>query len=141
MLRNLAQKLGRDPTFGELSQVMELPLNKIKEIYDLLQKNISLDALMETRGNAPVRDFLEDTSTPLPDELMDIFKRKECICVLLSLLNENENEIMRLRFGLDGEGGMTLEQIGQRFNVTRERIRQIEVSAFRKLRKFLKREK
>ncbi|MEW5802435.1 MAG: sigma-70 family RNA polymerase sigma factor [bacterium] len=140
VLRSMAQKLGRDPTCLELSQVMELPVAKIKELQDLLQKNISLDALLETRGNAPVRDFLEDTSTPMPDELMDAFKRKEYISILLSLLSENENEIMRLRFGLDGGGGMTLEQIGQRFGVTRERIRQIEGSAFRKLRKFLRRE-
>ena len=140
VLRSMAQKLGRDPTSLELAQVMELPLHKIRELHDLLQKNVSLDALIEARGNAPIRDFLEDTSTPLPDELMDVFKRKECISVLLSLLNENENEIMRLRFGLDGGGGMTLEQIGQRFNVTRERIRQIESVAFRKLRKFLSRE-
>jgi len=139
VLRNMAQKLGRDPTTSELAQMMGLSLGKIRELHDLLQKNVSLDALLETRGNTSVRDFLEDTSNPLPDELMDIFKREECISVLLSLLNENENEIMRLRFGLDGGGGMTLEQIGQRFNVTRERIRQIEGAAFRKLRKFLRR--
>lgn len=140
VLRSMAQKLGRDPTCFELAQIMDLPLSKIKELQDLLQKSVSLDSFSENRGNTPIRDFLEDTSTPSPDESIDMLEQKKYISILLSLLNENENEIMRLRFGLDGGGGMTLEQIGQIFGVTRERIRQIEGSAVRKLRKFLRRE-
>ncbi|MEW6378771.1 MAG: sigma-70 family RNA polymerase sigma factor [bacterium] len=140
VLRSMAQKLGRDPTCLELAQVMDMPLGKIKELQDLLQKSISLDSLSESRGNTPIRDFLEDTSTLPPDESIDVFEQKKYISILLSLLNENENEIMRLRFGLDGGGGMTLEQIGQIYGVTRERIRQIEGAAVRKLRKFLRRE-
>lgn len=140
VLRGMAQKLGRDPTCLELAQVMDMPLSKIKELYDLLQKSISLDAFSETRANTPIRDLLEDTSIPSPDESIDLLEQKKYISILLSLLNENEHEIMRLRFGLDGGGGMTLEQIGNIFGVTRERIRQIEDSAFRKLRKFLRRE-
>lgn len=140
VLRNVSQKLGRDPSVAELAEAMQLPPEKIKEMYDLLQKDISLDTFMETRDNAPIKDFLEDTTIPSPDESTAMFRQKESISILLSLLNDHEEEIMRLRFGLDGEGGMTLEQIGQIFGVTRERIRQIESAAFRKLRRFLARE-
>jgi len=139
VLRNLSQKLGRDPSTIELAQEMDLSSEKIKELYDLVQKDISLDDFAESRENAPIKDFLEDTTIPSPDESTAMFRQKESISILLSLLNDHENEIMRMRFGLNGEEGMTLEQIGQVFGVTRERIRQIESSAFRKLRKFLAR--
>ena len=141
VLRNMSQKLGRDPTIIELAAAMELSPEKIEELFDLLQKDISLDTFMEVRDNVPMKNFLEDTTIPSPDESTAMFRQKESISILLSLLNDHENEIMRLRFGLDGEGGMTLEQIGRIFGVTRERIRQIESSAFSKLRKFLMREK
>ncbi|UCE04917.1 MAG: RNA polymerase sigma factor RpoD/SigA [bacterium] len=140
VLRNMSQKLGRDPSVKELAEEMSLPPEKIMELYDLVQKDVSLDTFMETRDSAPMKDFLEDTTISSPDESTAMFRQKESIAVLLSLLNDHENEIMRLRFGLDGEDGMTLEKIGQIFGVTRERIRQIESSAFRKLRRFLERE-
>jgi RNA polymerase primary sigma factor len=139
-LRNLSQKLGRDPSMAELSEALEQPPERVKELFDLLQKNISLDTFIEARDNAPIKDFLEDTTLPSPDESTAMFRQKESIAILLSLLNDHENEIMKLRFGLDGDDGMTLEQIGQIYGVTRERIRQIECSAFRKLRRFLARE-
>ena len=141
VLRNMSQKLGRDPSITELAEAMELSPEKVEQLYDLLQKDVSLDSFMEVRDNVPMKNFLEDTTIPSPDESTAMFRQKEAISVLLSLLNEHENEIMRLRFGIDGEGGMTLEQIGRIFGVTRERIRQIESAALCKLRKFLTREK
>jgi len=141
VLRNMSQKLGRDPSIAELAEAMELSPEKVEQLNDLLQKDVSLDTFMEVRDNVPMKNFLEDTTVPSPDESTAMFRQKESISILLSLLNEHENEIMRLRFGIDGEGGMTLEQIGRIFGVTRERIRQIESSALCKLRKFLTREK
>jgi len=141
VLRNMSQKLGRDPSITELAEAMELSSEKVEQLYDLLQKDVSLDTFMEVRDNVPMKNFLEDTTVPSPDESTAMFRQKESISVLLSLLTEHENEIMRLRFGIDGDGGMTLEQIGRIFEVTRERIRQIESSALCKLRKFLTREK
>lgn len=137
-VQNTSQKLGRDPSTAELAEEMKMPPGKIQEFYDLLQKDISLDSIMDNRdNNAPMKDLLEDTTLPSPDESTIFFHQKEAILILLSLLNEHEIEIMRLRFGLNGEESMTLEQIGQIYGVTRERIRQIESGAFRKLRKFL----
>ena len=140
VLRNTSQKLGRDPSIKEMSEAMQMSPDKIKELYDLLQKDVSLDAILENKDNASMKNFLEDTTISSPDESTAMFRQKESISILLSLLNDHENEIMRMRFGLDGDDGMTLEQIGKIFGVTRERIRQIEGSAFRKLRTFLARE-
>jgi RNA polymerase primary sigma factor len=130
--RGLYQELGREPTPEELAKRCELPLRKVRLILESCKKPLSLETPIGE--DSDLGDFLEDKRTPSPvDSLLsdDLTSQVERA---LSGLSEKEAQILRLRFGIGEEGEHTLEEVGQRFDVTRERIRQIEAKALRKLR-------
>ncbi|PYN12640.1 MAG: hypothetical protein DME06_08840 [Candidatus Rokuibacteriota bacterium] len=130
--RTMVSELGRDPTPEELAQHSGVPAKKVRLILESSRKPLSLES--PVGGDSELGDFLEDTSAGSPDDALlsqDLTTRVERA---LATLSPKEKEILRLRFGMGAEGERTLEEIGQRFAVTRERIRQIEVKALRKLR-------
>jgi len=130
--RTMVSELGRDPTPEELAQHSGVPAKKVRLILESSRKPLSLES--PVGGDSELGDFLEDTSASSPDDALlsqDLMTRVERA---LATLSPKEKEILRLRFGMGAEGERTLEEIGQRFAVTRERIRQIEVKALRKLR-------
>ncbi|PYM39320.1 MAG: RNA polymerase sigma factor RpoD [Candidatus Rokuibacteriota bacterium] len=130
--RTMVNELGRDPTPEELAQHAGVPANKVRMILESSRRPLSLES--PVGGDSELGDFLEDTSAGSPDDAIlsqDLMTRVERA---LAILSPKEKEILRLRFGMGAEGERTLEEIGLRFAVTRERIRQIEVKALRKLR-------
>jgi RNA polymerase primary sigma factor len=130
--RTMVNTLGRDPTPEELAQQARVPANKVRMILESSRRPLSLES--PVGGDSELGDFLEDTSAGSPDDAIlsqDLMARVEGA---LAILSPKEKEILRLRFGIGTEGERTLEEIGLRFAVTRERIRQIEVKALRKLR-------
>jgi RNA polymerase primary sigma factor len=124
--RGLYQELGREPTPEELAKRSELPLRKVRLILESCKTPIGEDS--------DLGDFLEDKRTPSPVESLLSDDLTAQVERALSGLSEKEAQILRLRFGIGEEGEHTLEEVGQRFDVTRERIRQIEAKALRKLR-------
>lgn len=125
---------GREPTLIELSKVMKLPVSKIIEIQTLSQPTVSLDMPIGEEKDSVLGDFIEDTITCTPEVSAENEDMKENINVVLSTLNQREEQVIRLRFGLDNGHEKTLEEIGKELGVTRERVRQIEDKALRKLR-------
>ncbi len=124
---------GREPTCEELAKRMKIPLSKVREILKSAQETISIEASVGEKGDGRLRDFIEDTYIPSPPDTVVHINLKEQIEEALQKLNERETKILEMRFGLSDGREHTLEEVGQRFNVTRERIRQIESKALKKL--------
>lgn len=132
--RQLLQKLGRDPTTDEIAEFMGLTPEKIAEIQKIAQDPISLENPVGEEDDSKIADFIEDESIRSPIEVATHNLLKEQLMAILDTLTPREQKVMRLRYGLDDSHPRTLEEVGKEFNVTRERIRQIEAKALRKLR-------
>lgn len=132
--RNLAQEYGREPTSEEIAQVVGLSPERVGEILKLTQEPISLETPIGEDKDSHLSDFIEDQSKATPPELASYLLLREQIDKVLSELSERERKVLRLRFGLDDGRSRTLEEVGREFKVTRERIRQIEAKALRKLK-------
>lgn len=132
--RALTQKLGREPTVEEIAEAAELPVEKIREIYRISQDTTSLATPVGDDEDSFLGDFIEDVSQPSPYDETSKELLKELIREVLKTLDPREAEVLKLRFGLGGDPPKTLEEVGRIFGVTRERIRQIEAKAIRKLR-------
>ncbi|MBI4871896.1 MAG: RNA polymerase sigma factor RpoD [Candidatus Riflebacteria bacterium] len=133
--RVLTQRLGRDPSHEEISSELNMPVEKIKDAYRSATHPISLATpLGSDSSDSSLGDFVKDQNAVAPHDATNRSMLKEQICEVLDSLSERENEVIRYRFGLDNGWPMTLEQVGHRFGVTRERIRQIEAKALRRLR-------
>ena len=124
--RQLVQELGREPTPEELAKELNMPVDKVREISKISQEPVSLET--------PIGDFIPDEDAPAPSEAASFVLLKEQLGAVLETLSEREAKVLRLRFGLDDGRARTLEEVGKEFDVTRERIRQIEAKALRKLR-------
>jgi len=132
--RALTQKLGREPTIEEIAAEVEVTVDKVEEIYRISQDTTSLATPVGDDEDSFLGDFIEDTTLPSPYEETSKELLRESIEEVLDSLDERESKVLSLRFGLMGETPKTLEEVGKTFNVTRERIRQIEAKALRKLR-------
>ncbi len=132
--RQLLQELGREPTADELSKEMQLPVEKVREIMKIAQEPVSLETPIGEEEDSHLGDFIPDEDIPAPAEAAAFTLLKEQLIEVLDTLTEREEKVLRLRFGLDDGKARTLEEVGKEFNVTRERIRQIEAKALRKLR-------
>lgn len=132
--RQLLQELGRDPFPEEISKVMELPVEKVREIQKIAQEPVSLETPIGEEEDSHLGDFIPDDDAPAPAEQAAFTMLKEQLISVLDTLTPREEKVLRLRFGLDDGRARTLEEVGKEFNVTRERIRQIEAKALRKLR-------
>ncbi len=132
--RRLMQELGREPSPEEIGDEMSLPADKIREILKISQKTTSLETPIGDEEDSYLGDFIEDTSQISPYDATSKRFLKENIEEVLTALSPREAQVLRMRFGLSGERAMTLEEVGSRFGVTRERIRQIEAKALRKLK-------
>jgi len=135
MQRQLVQDLGRQPTPAEIGAELDLPAAKVEELLELARETVSLEAPMGDT-EASLADFIEDEHTRQPDQLTARKIMKEDLRKTLDGLPERERKIIELRYGLGGGEPMTLEQVGQHFGVTRERIRQMEIRTLRRLQKF-----
>ncbi|MHB1864915.1 MAG: RNA polymerase sigma factor RpoD [Candidatus Saccharimonadales bacterium] len=134
--RRLTQELNREPTNEEIAQAMEIDVDKVEHIMKIKQDISSLDAsIRDDEEDSVLADFIEDEDTISPEESATSQLLKEHVNEMLSALTEREQKILRLRFGLEDGKSHTLEEVGQEFSVTRERIRQIEAKALAKLRK------
>jgi len=132
--RQLVQEYGREPTDDELGWEMDLPLSRIQEIRRLTQVAVSLETPIGEEGDSHLGDFIEDHAARSPEDATIYQLLKEQVDKSLDCLNEREKRVLQLRFGLEDGRSRTLEGVGQVFGVTRERIRQIEANALRKLR-------
>jgi RNA polymerase primary sigma factor len=133
--RSLVQDLGRQPTLEEIGKELDLPPDKVEELLELSRETVSLEAPMgET--DASLADFIEDDHTHQPEQVTARKIMQEDLRKTLSGLPERERRIIEMRYGLNGNEPMTLEQVGQDFGVTRERIRQMEIRTLRRLQKF-----
>lgn len=132
--RQLVQQLGREPTVEEIAQALELPPEKVEDIQRIAQEPVSLETPIGEEEDSQLGDFIEDKDSPNPEEATAGQLLREQLEEMLGELTEREREVLRLRFGLEDGRAHTLEEVGKRFNVTRERIRQIEAKALRKLR-------
>jgi RNA polymerase primary sigma factor len=133
--RQLIQDLGREPTAAEIGRELELPPYKVDELLKLARETVSLEAPMGD-SEASLADFIEDDPTRQPEAIASEKIMKEDLAKTLAGLPERERRIIELRYGLDGSEPMTLEQVGQEFGVTRERIRQMEIKTLRRLQAF-----
>ena len=132
--RNLLQELGREPTEQELSKALDMPIEKVREILKVSADPISLDTPIGEEDDSHLGDFIKDDSIVGPEDAAAYAMLQDQISKLLNTLTEREQRVLTLRFGLDDGRTRTLEEVGKEFNVTRERIRQIEAKALRKLR-------
>ena len=132
--RQLLQQLGREATPEEFAREMELPVERIAEIEKIAQEPISIDTPIGEEEDSHLGDFIPDDDAPAPAESAAFTLLKEQLVDVLSTLTPREEKVLKLRFGLDDGRARTLEEVGKVFNVTRERIRQIEAKALRKLR-------
>jgi len=132
--RRLLQEYGREPTPDEIGQAMEVTSEKVEEILKISQVPLSLETPIGEEGDSHLGDFIEDRSAPAPPDLASYQLLKEQIDDVLSTLTDRERRVLQLRFGLRDGRSRTLEEVGREFGVTRERIRQIEAKALRKLR-------
>lgn len=133
--RQLVQELGREPMPEEIAAEMEIDVDKINNMIKISQDTIPLESPVGEEEDSVLADFIEDQDTPTPDETATFELLKEHITEVLDLLTPREQKILRMRFGLDNGRSHTLEETGQEFGVTRERIRQIEAKALAKLKK------
>ncbi len=132
--RQLLQELGREPYPEEIAEKMNLPLERVREIQKISQEPVSLETPIGEEEDSHLGDFIQDDNVPVPAEAAAFTLLKEQLVEVLSTLTDREQKVLRLRFGLDDGRARTLEEVGKEFDVTRERIRQIEAKALRKLR-------
>ena len=132
--RQLVQELGREPTPEELVKELNMPVDKVREISKISQEPVSLETPIGEEEDSHLGDFIPDEDAPAPSEAASFVLLKEQLGAVLETLSEREAKVLRLRFGLDDGRARTLEEVGKEFDVTRERIRQIEAKALRKLR-------
>ncbi|MDR2656335.1 MAG: RNA polymerase sigma factor RpoD [Oscillospiraceae bacterium] len=132
--RQLLQELGREPQPEEIARVMAIPEEKVREIIKIAQEPVSLETPIGEEEDSHLGDFIPDDDAPAPAEAASFTLMKEQLTTVLDTLTPREEKVLRLRFGLDDGRQRTLEEVGKEFNVTRERIRQIEAKALRKLR-------
>lgn len=132
--RQLIQELGRDPTPAEIAEVMEVSEDKVREILKIAQEPVSLETPIGEEEDSHLGDFIPDEEVPAPAEATAFSMLKEQLVEVLDTLTEREQKVLKLRFGLEDGRARTLEEVGKQFDVTRERIRQIEAKALRKLR-------
>jgi len=132
--RQLLQELGRDPTPEEIAKEMNISVEKVREIMKISQEPVSLETPIGEEEDSHLGDFIPDDDVPAPAEAAAFTLLKEQLLNVLDTLTPREEKVLRLRFGLDDGRARTLEEVGKEFNVTRERIRQIEAKALRKLR-------
>jgi RNA polymerase primary sigma factor len=132
--RRLIQELGREPTSEEIGQEMEILPDRVREIQKVSQEPVSLETPIGEEEDSHLGDFIEDQGAPAPAEVASYQMLKEQVEEVLDSLSGRERRVLQLRFGLDDGRQRTLEEVGREFGVTRERIRQIEAKALRKLR-------
>ncbi|MDD3224519.1 MAG: RNA polymerase sigma factor RpoD, partial [Clostridium sp.] len=132
--RQLLQELGREPQAHEIAKIMDMPVDKVREIMKIAQEPVSLETPIGEEEDSHLGDFIPDDEAPAPAEAAAFTMLKEQLINVLDTLTPREEKVLRLRFGLDDGRARTLEEVGKEFNVTRERIRQIEAKALRKLR-------
>lgn len=132
--RQLLQELGREPSPEEIAAEMDIPVERVREILKIAQEPVSLETPIGEEEDSHLGDFIEDEDAPAPAEAASFILLKEQLEEVLETLTHREEKVLRLRFGLDDGRARTLEEVGQEFGVTRERIRQIEAKALRKLR-------
>ena len=132
--RQLLQELGREPTDDELAAEMQMPVEKVRETRKIAQEPVSLETPIGEEEDSHLGDFIPDDDIPAPADAAAFSLLKEQLNEVLNTLNERERDVLRLRFGLVDGKARTLDEVGSQFNVTRERIRQIEAKALRKLR-------
>ena len=132
--RQLLQELGHDPTSEEIAREMGMSVDKVREILKIAQEPVSLETPIGEEEDSHLGDFIPDDDAPAPSEAASYTLLKEQLISVLSTLTPREERVLKLRFGLEDGRARTLEEVGKEFNVTRERIRQIEAKALRKLR-------
>jgi RNA polymerase primary sigma factor len=132
--RQLLQELGREPTPDEIAEEMNLPVDRVREILKISQEPVSLETPIGEEEDSHLGDFIQDENVPVPADAAAFTLLKEQLVEVLGTLTDREQKVLRLRFGLDDGRARTLEEVGREFSVTRERIRQIEAKALRKLR-------
>ena len=132
--RQLLQELGREPTPEEIAEEMDMPVDRVREILKISQEPVSLETPIGEEEDSHLGDFIQDDNVPVPADAAAFTLLKEQLVEVLGTLTDREQKVLRLRFGLDDGRARTLEEVGKEFNVTRERIRQIEAKALRKLR-------
>lgn len=132
--RQLVQKLGREATPEELAKELDMPVDRVRDIMKISQDPVSLETPIGEEEDSHLGDFIQDNNVEVPADAATYTLLHEQLMDVLSTLTEREQKVLRLRFGLDDGRPRTLEEVGRQFNVTRERIRQIEAKALRKLR-------
>ena len=132
--RQLLQKMGREPTPEELAEEMEMPEDKIRKVMKIAKEPISMETPVGEDEDSSLGDFIEDANILSPAETADLEGMSETVRDMLNTLTPREAKVLRMRFGLGMNTDHTLEEVGKQFDVTRERIRQIEAKALRKLR-------
>ena len=132
--RQLLQELGREPTPEEIAAEMNMPVERVREILKISQEPVSLETPIGEEEDSHLGDFIQDDNVPVPADAAAFTLLKEQLEEVLSTLTEREKKVLTLRFGLEDGRARTLEEVGKEFNVTRERIRQIEAKSLRKLR-------
>ncbi|MEF9998051.1 MAG: RNA polymerase sigma factor RpoD [Lachnospiraceae bacterium] len=132
--RQLLQELGREPTPEEIAVELDMPVERVREILKISQEPVSLETPIGEEEDSHLGDFIQDDNVPVPAEAAAATLLKEQLGEVLDTLTEREQKVLRLRFGMNDGRARTLEEVGKEFDVTRERIRQIEAKALRKLR-------
>ena len=132
--RHLLQQNGREPTPEELAAEMDMPVERVVEIQKIAQDPVSLETPIGEENDSHLGDFIKDDDTPSPQDAASETMLREQLNDIMKTLTPREAKVLRLRFGLDDGKARTLEEVGKTFHVTRERIRQIEAKALRKLR-------
>ena len=132
--RQLLQELGREPSPEEIAKEMNMPVERVREILKISQEPVSLETPIGEEEDSHLGDFIKDDNVPVPADAAAFTLLKEQLEEVLGTLTEREQKVLTLRFGLEDGRARTLEEVGKEFNVTRERIRQIEAKALRKLR-------
>ncbi len=132
--RHLLQKLGREPSPEEIAEEMEIPVEKVMEIQKIAQDPVSLETPIGEEDDSHLGDFIQDDDSPAPQDAAAYTLLREQLEEVMKTLTPREAKVLKLRFGLEDGKSRTLEEVGREFNVTRERIRQIEAKALRKLR-------
>lgn len=132
--RGLLQELGREPTPEEIADQMNMPVERVREILKISQEPVSLETPIGEEEDSHLGDFIQDDNVPVPSDAAAFTLLREQLEEVLGTLTDREQKVLKLRFGLDDGRARTLEEVGKEFNVTRERIRQIEAKALRKLR-------
>ena len=133
--RQLQQKLGREPRPEEIAKELGISVSKVQEIIKIAQEPVSLESPIGEEEDSLLGDFLEDDKTPPPSQIVAESMMKQTLSDVLHMLTPREEQVIRMRYGLDDGQQRTLEEVGKAFNVTRERIRQIEVKALRKIKR------